>query len=96
MSSRVEDNADKEIMHAVPGVSDARRHDEARRLQEAVIEARQRLEGEPSERLSLQTPTQPSQRAAIGFELPAALPSDDNEESLEEMNLKVWTALEPG
>ena len=96
MSSLVENNAGKQIMHAVPWVSDTRSQHEKRCLQEAVIEARQRLEGELSERLSFQTPKQPSQRAAIGFELPAALPSEDSEESLEEMNLRVWSALEPG
>jgi hypothetical protein len=38
---------------------------------------------------------QPPQRAAAGFQLPTALPSEDNEESLEEMNLRVWSALDP-
>ena len=97
MSSLVQDrdNADKQIMHALPWVSDTRCQDETRRLEEAVIEAAQRLERESTELLSLQTRTQPQQRAAIGFQLPRALLNDDNEASLEEMNLRVWLALEP-
>ena len=51
MSSPVENNAGKQIMHAVPWVSDTRSQDEKRCLQEAVIEARQRLEGELSDEL---------------------------------------------
>ena len=97
MSSLVQDrdNADKQIMHALPWVSDTGCQDETRRLEEAVIEAAQRLEREFTELLSLQTRTQAQQRAAIGFQVPRALPSDDNEASLEEMNLRVWLALEP-
>jgi hypothetical protein len=58
-------------------------------------EAAQRPECESRELLSLKTPTQSQKRAAVGLQLPTAFPSDDNEGSLEKMNLTAWPTLEP-
>ena len=94
MSSLAQDDADKGRIYALPWVSAPWRLEEARRLEEEVIEAAQRLEHECSE-LSSQTRARLSQqRTDVGFPLAAVRPSEDKGD-LEEMNRRVWAPLTP-
>jgi hypothetical protein len=52
MSSPAHDDADRQVIYALPWVSDPRRLEEARRLEEEVIEAAQRLERESSQEMN--------------------------------------------
>jgi hypothetical protein len=88
MSSLVQDDADKQLIHALPWVSDPQRQDETRRLQEQVVEAAQRLERESSG-LAPQLPAQPpQQRTEVSFQLAKAYAS-------EETTGRLWSLLEP-
>jgi hypothetical protein len=91
MSSPVQDDADKQLIRALPWVSDPRRQEEERRLEEEVIEAAKRLEREASA-LSYQTPAQP--RTDAGFRLAVARPNENNG-NLEEINRRIWAAITP-
>jgi hypothetical protein len=94
MSSLAQDDADKGRIYALPWVSAPWRLEEARRLEEEVIGAAQRLEHECSE-LSSQTRARLSQqRTDVGFPLAAVRPSEDKGD-LEEMNRRVWAPLTP-
>ena len=89
MSSLVQDDADKQLIHALPWVSDPQRQDETRRLQEQMFEAAQRLERESSG-LAPQPPAQPhQQRTEVSFQLAKAYVSE------EMTGRRLWSSLEP-
>jgi hypothetical protein len=90
MSPPVKDDADKQLMNALPWVSDPRRQDETRRLQEDVVAAAQRL----LDHGLAQTRTQPSQqRTEVGLRLAEGRSSE--EKGLEETISRVWAQLKP-
>jgi len=92
MSSPVQDDADKLLIHALPWVSDPKRQDETHRLQEDVVAAAQRL---LDRGLASQTRAQPSQpRTDIGLRL-AETGSSEEKGGLEEMIRRVWAPLKP-
>jgi hypothetical protein len=94
MSSPANDDADKQLIHALPWVSDPRREDETRRLEDEVVEAAQRLKrqaGAPA----YEAPAQPSQqRTEVGFRLAAARSSEEKVD-MEAMVARVRAALKP-
>jgi hypothetical protein len=91
MSPPVKGDADKQLMNAVPWVSDPQRQDETRRLQEDVVAAAQRL----LDHGLAQTRAQPSQpRTDVGFRLAEARPSEEKG-SLEDTISRVWAQLKP-
>jgi len=93
MSSLDRDDADKQLMDALPWVSDPQRQEETRRLQEDVAKAAQRLR--ESSRLASQARGQTSeQRTDIGLRLTEAR-SGGEEDGLEEMVRRVWAPLKP-
>jgi TPR repeat protein len=94
MSSPVQDDADKQLIRALPWVNDPRRQDESRRLQEEVIEAAQRLERESSALLSQPRAQPPQQRTDVGFRLAEAR-SIEEKCGLEEITERVWAPLTP-
>ena len=110
-----QDETNEDLMHdelppaglppdALPWVSDPRREDETNRLQEAVIEAAQRMGREPSGP-SFLTAAQAQRQTAMSFRLAEALASrssgqdsgqdNDPQNDLEEMNRRVWAGLMP-
>ena len=92
MSSPVQDDADKQLMHALPWVSDPKRQDETRRLQEDVVAAAQRL---LDRGLASQTRAQPAQqRTDVGLRL-AEPRSSEEKRGLEEITARVLAALKP-
>jgi hypothetical protein len=92
MSSPVRDDADKQLINAVPWVSDPKRQDETRRLQEDVVAAAQRL---LDRGLASQARTQPSQpRTDVGLRL-AEPRSSEEKRSQEEVTARVLAALKP-
>jgi hypothetical protein len=94
MSSPAQDDADRERMYGLPRVSASWRLEEARRLEDEVIKAAQRLEHESSEFLS-QTRVRLSQpRTDVRLPLAAVRPSQDKGD-LEEMNRRLWAPLTP-
>lgn len=90
--------------HAFPWASDPRREDETNRLQEAVIEAAQRMGREPSGP-SFLAAAQAQRQTAVSFRLAEALSSrssgqdsgqdNDPQNDLEEMNRRIWAGLMP-
>jgi hypothetical protein len=92
MSSPVKDDADKQLMQALPWVSDPKRQDETRRLQEDVVAAAQRL---LDRGLASQPRAQPSQqRTDVGLRL-AEPRSSDEKRGPEEVTARVLAALKP-
>jgi TPR repeat protein len=92
MSSLIQDDADKQLTNALPWVSDPRRQEEARRLEEEVIEATRSLEREASA-LTPQTPAQPSQpRTEIQL---AEARSIGEKYDPDELSARFWAALKP-
>lgn len=89
MSSPAKDDADKQLIRALPWVSDPQRQDEARRLEEDVIAAAQRLKRN-SGGLSSQARVQLSQ----GLQLSEARSSEEKRK-LEEVTARVLAALKP-
>jgi hypothetical protein len=92
MSSLLQDDADKQLIKALPWVSDPRRQEEARRLEAEVIEAAQRLEHESSALLS-QMPVLPSQQRT-GVQL-VETHSIGQRYDPEEMSASLWAPLKP-
>src|SRR6516164_5442482 len=72
---------DERLLDAVPWAGDPRREEETNRLQQAVIEAAQRLGHEPVEP-SLQTTAQPVRTRMVSFRL--AVPEPREGSSLRE------------
>jgi hypothetical protein len=95
MSSRDQDDADKQLQQAVPWVSDPnnqeQRDEQTRRLQEDVIEAAKRLE-RGSGLLPAQQPA--DARTAVGFRLSAPRARRD-EASPEDRAQQIWAELKP-
>jgi hypothetical protein len=95
MSTLDEDDADKQLLRAVPWVSDPQhreqRDNETRRFQEDVIEAAKRLERE-SAKLP-QPRTEPG--TTVGFRPPETRPRVDNNESGEDKARRIWAELRP-
>src|SRR6202048_3339793 len=89
MSSPVKDDADKQLIRALPWVSDPQRQDEARRLEEDVLAAAQRLKRD-SGGLSSQARVQLSQ----GLRLSESRSSEEKRK-LEEVTARVLAALKP-
>lgn len=94
MSSPVQDDTDKQLLHPLPWVSDPLRLEVARRLEEQVIEAAQRLESESVEPSSQTRAPTSQQRTDVGFWLAAAR-RNENKGDLEEMNRRFWAAITP-
>jgi hypothetical protein len=88
-----DDDEDKQLMHALPWVSDPQRQDETRRLQEDVAKAAQRLR-ESSWLASQARAQSPEQRTDVGLRLTEAR-SIGEEGGLEEMVRRVWAPLKP-
>ena len=94
--------------HALPWESDPGREEETNRLQEAVIEAAQRMGREPAD-LGFPTSAQAPRQTAVSFRLAEALSSrssgegsaqdsgqdNDPQNDLEEMNQRIWAGLMP-
>ena len=101
---------DERLLDALPWAGDPRREEETNRLQQAVIEAAQRLGSEPAEP-SLQTTAQPVRTRMVSFRLAvpesregSSLREDSSQSSgqdndpqndLEEMNQRIWAGLMP-
>jgi hypothetical protein len=91
-------------LHDLPWASDPRREEETNRLQEAVIEAAQRMGREPPASSS-PVGAQAQRQTAVSFRLAEALPSrsssqesgqdNDPQNDLEEMNRRIWAGLMP-
>jgi hypothetical protein len=94
MSSPAQDDADRERMYGLPRVSASWRLEEARRLEDEVIKAAQRLEHESSEFLSRTRVRLSQQRTDVRLPLAAVRPSEDKGD-LEEMNRRLWEPLSP-
>lgn len=94
MSSSAQDDADRERMYGLPRVSASWRLEEARRLEDEVIKAAQRLEHESSEFLSRTRVRLSQQRTDVRLPLAAVRPSEDKGD-LEEMNRRLWEPLSP-
>jgi hypothetical protein len=107
MSTLAQDDADKEIRRALPWANDHGREEETKRLQEAVIEAAQRLGSEPAgpspesrveivrRPVSLRLAVAPSSRESGQDASQDNKPQNDLQNDLEEMNRRVWAALMP-
>jgi hypothetical protein len=94
MSSPAKDDADKQLIRALPWVSDPQRQDEARRLEEDVLAAAQRLK-RGSGGLSSQAGAQLSQqRTGLGLRLSEA-GSSEEKRKLDEVAARVLAALKP-
>ena len=94
MSSSAQDDADRERIYGLPRVSASWRLEEARRLEDEVIKAAQRLEHESSEFLSRTRVRLSEQRTDVRLPLAAVRPSEDKGD-LEEMNRRLWEPLSP-
>jgi hypothetical protein len=94
MSSSAQDDADRERIYGLPRVSASWRLEEARRLEDEVIKAAQRLEHESSEFLSRTRVRLSEQRTDLRLPLAAVRPSEDKGD-LEEMNRRLWEPLSP-
>ena len=94
MSSSAQDDADRERIYGLPRVSASWRLEEARRLEDEVIKAAQRLEHESSEFLSRTRVRLSQQRTDVRLPLAAVRPSEDKGD-LEEMNRRLWEPLSP-
>ena len=94
MSSPAQDDADRERIYGLPRVSASWRLEEARRLEDEVIKAAQRLEHESSEFLSRTRVRLSEQRTDLRLPLAAVRPSEDKGD-LEEMNRRLWEPLSP-
>ena len=94
MSSPAQDDADRERIYGLPRVSASWRLEEARRLEDEVIKAAQRLEHESSEFLSRTRVRLSEQRTDVRLPLAAVRPSQDKGD-LEEMNRRLWAPLTP-
>jgi hypothetical protein len=91
-------------LHAMPWASDPRREEETNRLQEAVIEAAQRM-GRDLSGPAFPTAAQAQRQTAVSLRLADALSSrssgqdsgqdNDPQNDLEEMNRRVWAGLMP-
>jgi hypothetical protein len=92
MSSPVQDDADKQLMRALPWVSDPRRPDEARRLEEDVVAAAQRLLDAGLQASHTRTQLT-QQRADVGLRAEAR--PGEEKRSLEEITARVLAALKP-
>jgi hypothetical protein len=94
MSSPVKDDADKQLMQALPWVSDPGRQDETRRLQEDVVAAAQRLLD--SGLLASQARAQPSQqRNEVGGLRVAKARQGEEKRGADEVAARVLAALKP-
>ncbi|HLG81208.1 MAG TPA: hypothetical protein VKY22_09335 [Bradyrhizobium sp.] len=106
--NETQSETDERLLYAVPWASDLHREEETNRLQQAVIEAAQRLGREPVGP-SLQAAAQSQRPSAVGFRLATPLsrgPSseessqqsdqdNDPQNDLEEMNRRIWAGLMP-
>jgi hypothetical protein len=92
MSSPVQDDADKQLMRALPWVSDPPRQDEARRLEEDVVAAAQRLLDAGLQASHTRTQLT-QQRADVGLRAEAR--PGEEKRSLEEITARVLAALKP-
>lgn len=88
MSSPVKDDADKQLMSALPWVSDPQRQDETRRLQEDVVAAAQRLLDSGRRAQTSQ------QRTEVGLRV-AKAGSSEEKRGVEEITARVLAALKP-
>jgi hypothetical protein len=91
MSSLIQDDADKQLTNALPWVTDPQRQEEARRLEEQVIEATRSLEREASA-LSPQAPAKSSQPRT---EIQLAARSIGERDDPDELSARFWAALKP-
>jgi hypothetical protein len=94
MSSPAQDDADRERIYGLPRVSAPWRLEEARRLEDEVIEAAQRLVHESNEFSSQTRARLSQQRTDVRLPLAAIRPSGDKGD-LEEMNRRLWAPLTP-
>jgi hypothetical protein len=91
MSPPVKDDADKQLMNALPWVSDPQRQDETRRLQEDVVAAAQRLLDHGLAQSRAQ-PSQPRNEVSLRLGDPRSI---EEKGSLEETIGRVWAQLKP-
>ena len=103
-----QNETDERLLDALPWASDPLREEESNRLQQAVIEAAQRLGHEPIAP-SLQTAARRQRQNTVGLRLAVPLSTEypnqesgqysdqdnDPQNDLEEMNRRIWAGLMP-